>query len=311
MYEGINGTTYPRSTVEPVNVGDYAITVDIAEGANYAAAAGLPLGTLTILKAAPTLEDLNYEADTVLYGYYTGDPYDRVPVPTIKAPSTGLGTVTLKYNGDDRQPVYPGDYVITASISEGANYRAAELLLGRLVIIELPYPQIVRRVTLDVSPHFASDPLPGTFYVESHKDLYITLTPLPTLPEGYAPHVTTSRSLVPDDKGGVKMTLNDDGTYKVRIVSITEEMTVTIEAVDPLSGVSNDAIAAAARVWSVGSRLYVAAGATSGRAYIYNLAGTLVKILPFAAGQTVVTPLPAGLYIVRGNDGWAQKIVIQ
>jgi hypothetical protein len=245
---------------------------------------------------------------SVISNGYSGDPYDRVPIPAIKVPRTGLGTVTLKYNSDERQLIYPGDYVVTASIAEGANYRTAELLLGRLVITELPDPQIARRVTLYVSPHFASDPLLGTFYVESHKDLSI-ITSLSTLPGGYAPRVTISRSFVPDEKGGVKMTLNDDGTYKVRIVFITEEMTVTIEAVDPLSGVDNDTVAATARVWSSGSRLYVAAGVASSRTYIYNLAGALVKILSFAAGQTAVTSLPAGLYIVTA-EGKQHKILV-
>ncbi|MDR1524812.1 MAG: hypothetical protein LBS79_06100, partial [Tannerella sp.] len=190
------------------------------------------------------------------------------------------------------------------------NYTAVTgLRIGTYTITELPTPVIQYLVTLDVSPYFLSDPQSGSFYVESMHDLTFTLTPLPTLPAGYEPKVTTNRLLYPDDKGGVEVTRNDGGTWTVRIAYILEETEVTVEAVDPLSATGNEDIPAGARVWSSDRRLYVAAGATDGRAYIYNMTGVLMRILPYTAGETVFTTLPAGIYIVV-TEGGRYKIFI-
>ncbi|MDR1098260.1 MAG: hypothetical protein LBL57_09020 [Tannerella sp.] len=62
----------------------------------------------------------------------------------------------------------------------------------------------------------------------------------------------------------------------------------------------NNLTSAAVRVWSYGQRLYVAGGATGGQAYIYNLSGAVVKILPYAAGETVSETLPAGIIYYGG-----------
>jgi hypothetical protein len=52
--------------------------------------------------------------------------------------------------------------------------------------------------------------------------------------------------------------------------------------------------------------LYIYA-ATDGDARIYNLTGQLVKAIPYAAGETVHTRLPDGVYVVVVN-GKTHKI---
>jgi hypothetical protein len=312
-YEGASGTTYPLSASAPVNAGTYSVTADLTAGAGFTAATGLALGTFIINKAVPAPADLIPDSamnvDTVLYTYYTGEP-QGVAMPSLKPPYTGLGEITLKYNGSARLPVYPGTYIVTLDIAEGANYAAiTDLPLGSIVITEPASPWLPRQVTLNVSPHFASNPAPGVLSIESGRNLVITLTPLPTLPAGYEPKVTTNRRNVPDDKGGVKVTHNNNGTYTVRIVYISEETEVTIEAVAPSSATANGDIPDAARAWSYGQHLYIAAGATIGNAYIYNITGVLVKILPYAAGETVGTVLPAGVYVVV-TEGRRSKVII-
>jgi hypothetical protein len=196
---------------------------------------------------------------------------------------------------------------MTIDIAEGDNYTAVDdLPIGMYIITKPPAPVIQRRVTLNISPHFASNPAPGSLFVESTHTLTITLTPLPTLPDGYEPQVTTNRISLPDDKGGVMVMRNDDGTYTVLIAHIQQDITVTVATVSP---VANEHIAGA-RVWSYGNRLSVAAGATEGQAYIYNAASALVKILPFAAGETVGATLPAGVYVVA-TEGRQYKVVVK
>ncbi|MDR1600930.1 MAG: YDG domain-containing protein, partial [Tannerella sp.] len=272
---------------------------NLTNGTNY------QLTGQTIAKATLTPDDLIIDPDT--FARYTDEP-QGIDLPTLKPPRTGLGAVTVKYDGSPWPPIYPGTYVITLDITEGENYDAVtDLPVGTYIIIEPPTPSLPRRVTLNVSSHFASDPQPGVFVVSDRK-LVITLTPLPTLPAGYEPKVTTNRSPYPNDTGGVKITRNDDGTWTVHIAYILEGMEVIAEAVDPIS--ANGDISASARVWSHGSWLYVAAGANDGRAYIYNISGVLVKTLPYTAGETVFTTLPAGIYVIAA-DGRQYKVAVK
>jgi hypothetical protein len=293
-YEGTGATIYPLSATAPTDAGTYAVRITTAESANFAAITDLTVGAFTIAKAEPTAEHFDITADT--YAYYTGDPR-TVDIPALRATYAGLGEVTVKYNGSATPPIYPGEYVITLDIAEGANFAAVTgLPAGRLVISEHPTPIIRRKVTLDVSPHFASSIAPGSFYVESYSNLTFVLTPLATLPDGYEPKVTTDRSNITGDNGGVQVTRNADGTYTVRIAYIIEETVITVRAVDPATAVDP---VSATRVWSYGNRLYITAPATSGRAYIYNTSGMLVKIVTHTAGETAVTLLPeAGIYVV-------------
>jgi hypothetical protein len=281
----VGPTTYTGSQLTPaftVDGGATAIT-----GADYTAAYGANLtvadggsitltgkgnytGTktqhFTIDKATPTVEDLILDPQTVVY--YT-DEAQGIVLPMLKPPYTGLGAVTVKYDGSERRPVFPGTYAVTIDIAEGANYAAITgLSLGTFIITELPTPIIQRKVTLDVSPYFVSDPSPGVFYVESMRNLNITLTPLATLPDGYEPKVTTNRRIIPDDNGGINVTLNNNGTYTVRIMRVQEETVITIAA-SPAT--ANEDIPAVARAWSYGRQLYIVAGATNGRACIYYI----------------------------------------
>lgn len=59
---GMITVRYNDSTEKPVNVGSYAITIDVADGSNYKAISGIEAGTLTIKKAAaPTLADVKVD----------------------------------------------------------------------------------------------------------------------------------------------------------------------------------------------------------------------------------------------------------
>ena len=296
-YEGVGGTSYPLSDTVPTGAGTYVVRITTAESANFAAVVDFPLDTFEIAKAVPTAEHLNITANT--YVYYNGNPH-TVDVPTLRATYTGLGDVTVKYNGSDRPPVYPGEYAITLDIADGTNFAAVgDLPVGRLVISEPPTPSIPRRVTIEPAEHFDLNPSPGIHHVESTKNMDITLTPRATLPEGYVPRVTTGRTIFPDDTpGNIRITANADGTYTVRIFYIIEEVVVRITAV-PDDDTGSEQPSAAPRVWSHGRRLYIAAPSTSGRAYIYNVSGRLVKIVSHIAGETVVTQLPvAGVHVV-------------
>ena len=69
---GMITVRYNDSTEKPVNVGSYAITIDVADGSNYKAISGIEAGTLTIKKAAaPTLADVKVDHAYAMTGNQT------------------------------------------------------------------------------------------------------------------------------------------------------------------------------------------------------------------------------------------------
>jgi hypothetical protein len=306
-YTGTSNDGKPYASNDaPVNAGTYSIKVDVASSTNNFPLVLYP--TFTISRANLTTgilvfdQGLDGAGKTVTYSY-NGAP-KSIAAPTLREPYTGLGAVTIRYNGSLTPPFEPGEYTVTAVIAQGANYNGATYSLGKLVINEqATTPIIQRKVTLNVSEHFTSDPAAGSFYIISGRDLVITLTPRASLPEGYKPTVTTNRHIIPDDKGGVNVTLNEeDGTYTVNIPYISEETVVTIEAVELSSGPNgNESAYDALRVWSYGRQLYIAAGANDGQAGIYNVSGVLLQTVPFVSGETHNITLPTGIYIVAAG----------
>jgi hypothetical protein len=157
------------------------------------------------------------------------------------------------------------------------------------------------RVTLEVSPHFLSDPSSGSFTVESGHTLLITLAPLSTLPKGSVPQVTVGGL-----NGGITVTPNANGTWTVRISRIQESVVVTISASSSVA--IAEASSPAMQVWSHRGRLYITA-TQSGEVHIYHLSGARVKVIPVSAGETVTEPLPSGVYVVT-QEGRSRKIHI-
>lgn len=56
-YEGVDDTTYDKSTTAPTDAGVYNVTCDVAEGQNYIAATGLSIGSLRINQIAYSVKD--------------------------------------------------------------------------------------------------------------------------------------------------------------------------------------------------------------------------------------------------------------
>jgi hypothetical protein len=101
-------------------------------------------------------------------------------------------------------------------------------------------------------------------------------------------------------------TKNDDGSYTIVIKAVKEPFTVGFDF--EKEDVGND-VADGNSVWGANGQLYVTS-AVAAAAKVYSVAGALVKTVSLAAGETVSTSLPAGLYIVALNDS-SYKVVIQ
>ncbi len=170
---------YNNSSAAPVSSGDYSISVEIEEGANYTSA-NFGLGDFVIGKAAPSVNDLNFSLDSVTYDG-SAHPVSVTPNDTV----LGLGSMTVYYNNSSAAPVSAGDYPISVEIEEGANYTSAEFGLGTFslrkaapTVNDLSFS--LDSVTYDGSAHPVSVlPITGISGLGSMTVLYNNITAAP------------------------------------------------------------------------------------------------------------------------------------
>jgi hypothetical protein len=127
FYAGIDSTTYPKTQTAPTNAGSYAVSVNIASSPGYTAATDLPLGTLTISKAAaPTIV-----WPTAAPIKYAGNALSTVP---LVGGSTEYGT--FAWTNSSTIPTVPGgNYGVTFTPTyDTANYELPESVTSEVAL---------------------------------------------------------------------------------------------------------------------------------------------------------------------------------
>ena len=128
---------YNGSETAPVEVGDYAVTFNVAASGNYNAVNGLSAGTLEIKPSdldpdtiTPVIDDFDISG----LGPFTYNGSQRIVSITSKAGKSG-GAITVLYNGSTTAPTDAGAYTVTFNIAASGNYAAVNgLSAGTLVI---------------------------------------------------------------------------------------------------------------------------------------------------------------------------------
>ena len=138
----VEGTDYTLSGNTGTNVGSYQLT--ITGKGNFE---GTATRDFTIDKKMPEIGD--FMIPEIGTYPYTGEIVE-LPLPTLKEPYTGGGTITMYYDGGTTPPSAIGEYTVTFSITEGTNFTSANNLeYGTLVIKAADISDIVLR-DLDV-----------------------------------------------------------------------------------------------------------------------------------------------------------------
>lgn len=106
----------------PKNAGTYQISIDVAEGTNYAAKANIEIGSFVIEKIAPSAADFAFTAPANLVFNGKAKYAQVVPAAGIE----GMGNISVKYNGETTAPSAIGTYTVTVAVAAGSNYLAAE-----------------------------------------------------------------------------------------------------------------------------------------------------------------------------------------
>ena len=129
-------------TVKLTNVSTTDVTVTYTGKGNYTGSIDV---TWNLEKATPTAAD--FTLPTLTEQSYTGSKIS-VDAPTTN--KTGMGTVTVKYDGTEEAPTYAGTYTLTFDVAAGGNYKAATgLTVGKLVIKAADQtPAITKTATL-------------------------------------------------------------------------------------------------------------------------------------------------------------------
>ncbi|MDR1779854.1 MAG: right-handed parallel beta-helix repeat-containing protein, partial [Tannerella sp.] len=164
------------------------------------------------------------------------------------------------------------------------------------------YPTIMRLVVLPEVKGITTDPPAGRHSIPSQSDFVFTVTAL----DGYDLEGLTVTTGIPiRDKEGIKITANADGTKTVKILQVTEPLTLHISGFTGYTGKSE---VDKTKVWSYGNTLYISTS-NPAQVRIFNMSGILFKAQNIAAGETEIQ-LPQGFFvIIIGERRW--KVVIK
>lgn len=129
-------------TAKLTNVSATDVTVTYTGKGNYTGSIDV---TWNLEKATPTAAD--FTLPTLTEKSYTGS---KISVDAPTTSKTGMGTVTVKYDGTEEAPTYAGTYALIFDVAEGNNYKAATgLTVGNLVIKAADQtPAITKTATL-------------------------------------------------------------------------------------------------------------------------------------------------------------------
>jgi len=155
---------------------------------------------------------------------------------------------------------------------------------------DIVIPSIFRQVIIPEVRGITTNPPAGRHLVMTHNDFIFTVKAL----KGCDLNGLKVETGIPiRDKDGIVITANHDGTKTVKILQVTEPLTLKISG---FTGYSSNSGTDKIKVHSFGNTLFISSPqATQTR--IFMLSGQLHSIRNISAGETAI-PLPQGVYIV-------------
>ena len=233
----VEGVDYTVTGNKQTNVGTHTITVT-----GIGNVEGTKTVYFTIYKKHPTADDFNIP-EIAEYAY-TGKMVE-LPLPTLKEPYTGGGTITVYYNGVSTPPIGMGEYEVTFRMGDGINFYLTSdyLEYGTLVIKAADISDIVLR-DLDVPQ---AGKTPDTSASSGYSALYSVLdvcwlddedNEVNSFEEGkfYTVEITVSSTYIGDGSGN-RFNFTDSVTASVNgnavsgegnSVTVNDDHTVTI-----------------------------------------------------------------------------------
>lgn len=237
---------------------------------------------------------------------------------TLLDETSGIASYKYKLDGVEGNVVNvsnaPKSHPVTIDASEGehtiiftvtdvaGNTKTANQIIFTLNAgSEEPEPTPdVYTITLPSVEGVTTNPSAGDYDVNEGESFSFTLT----LAEGYTEN---SHPVVSTDRGNI-IEASADGTYVIE--DVQRDIVITISGIEADQATANATIDADVRIRAIGSTLLISVPAPV-EASIIDLSGRLIRSVSLPAGETRITDLHSGIYIVKliGEDG--KKIVIR
>jgi hypothetical protein len=125
----ISNIKYNGSATIPQTIGNYPVTFDVAAAEGWDAVAGLNAGTLVVNNNQTPL------AEHYTFGNLTQDAGGVIAVTVTPKSTASPGTVSnIRYAGNTAVPQTAGTYAVTFDVAAAAEWNAATLSAGTLLI---------------------------------------------------------------------------------------------------------------------------------------------------------------------------------
>ena len=270
--------------VDPVNVGEYTVKIDVADGDNYTDIEGLEIGTFEITKATPTANMFTYTSSAVYDG--TEKSADVV----VRDGITGVGEITnIKYyqNGEAATPVNAGTYTVKIDVAEGNDYDAAtDIEVGTFKInpYDISSPTDVEIILNNLGADDISSVTVNKLVIDGF---------VMTNGTDYTAEITTGTSVNTDSYYYYNITITGQGNF-------TGKKTLDNHPIPKQAQVTSDPVAISGLKYSGTAQELVTAGTASNGTMMYSLSGTnYSKEIPTAKNAGTYTVY----YYAEGANG--------
>ena len=175
---------------------------------------------------------------------------------------------------------------------------------------DITFPKVSREIVIPTVKGLTFQPTPGIHYVNTGDDFTFSVKEEES---GSALKAGEKKRLIERlkittgdpirDKDGIEMTENEDGSVTVKLIKVTEGITLTV---DPHA--NSSAVVTGEKVWSYKDHVLLSVKASTD-VRIYDLEGRLVDARKVNAGETSIA-LPQGIYLVRIADR-SYKVILR
>ena len=175
---------------------------------------------------------------------------------------------------------------------------------------DITFPKVSREIVIPTVKGLIFQPTPGIHYVNTGDDFTFSVKEEES---GSALKAGEKKRLIERlkittgdpirDKDGIEMTENEDGSVTVKLIKVTEGITLTV---DPHA--NSSAVVTGEKVWSYKDHVLLSVKASTD-VRIYDLEGRLVDARKVNAGETSIA-LPQGIYLVRIADR-SYKVILR
>ena len=176
--------------------------------------------------------------------------------------------------------------------------------------MNITFPKVSREIVIPTVKGLTFQPTPGIHYVNTGDDFTFSVKEEES---GSALKAGEKKRLIERlkittgdpirDKDGIEMTENEDGSVTVKLIKVTEGITLTV---DPHA--NSSAVVTGEKIWSYKDHVLLSVKASTD-VRIYDLEGRLVDARKVNAGETSIA-LPQGIYLVRIADR-SYKVILR